>query len=92
MWIGLAEALICAEYDGSIEKWAAVKNTRWAGSAVGIVNVDKFRTRYRLSDEVGAVVLDESSILKNATGKLRTNIIESEEEGDQPPVEEVAPL
>jgi len=74
-WNNIAD--INAEYDGSIEKWAAVKNTRWAGSAVGIVNVDKFRTRYRLSDEVGAVVLDESSILKNATGKLRTNIIES---------------
>lgn len=44
---------------------------------IGLVNVDKFRTAYRLQDEIGAVILDESSILKAADGKLRTNIINS---------------
>ncbi len=62
-------------FDGSIERFLAVKNGPIEGCPVGIVNVDKFRNAFRLQDDVGAVVLDESSILKSETGKLRTNII-----------------
>lgn len=62
-------------FDGSIDRFMAVKNGPIEGCPVGIVNVDKFRNPYRLQDDVGAVVLDESSILKSETGKLRTNII-----------------
>lgn len=62
-------------FDGSIDRFIAVKNGKYEGCPIGIVNVDKFRNSYRLQDEVGAVVLDESSILKSDTGKIRTNII-----------------
>jgi hypothetical protein len=64
--------MIC---DGNINRYLSIKNTAWHGTPIGIVNVDKFRDIFRLQDEVGAVVLDESSCLKNDTGKIRTNII-----------------
>jgi len=66
---------INAVFKGDIGRFLAVKNSQWEGCPVGIVNIDKFRESFRLQDEVGAVVLDESAILKSATGKIRTNII-----------------
>jgi hypothetical protein len=68
---------INACYGGDIERFLSVENNSIEGCPVGIVNVDKFRTAHRLQDDVGAVVLDESSILKSATGVMRTNIINS---------------
>ena len=43
---------------------------------VGITNFEKFIEHHDLSN-VGAFILDESSILKHATGKIRTSLIES---------------
>lgn len=48
-----------------------------SNSKLGITNIDKFHKVYDLKDKVLAVVLDESSILKNADGKTRTNLIET---------------
>lgn len=62
-------------WSGDISRFLAIKNTQWEGCPVAIVNIDKFRENFRLQEEVGAVVLDESSCLKNDTGKIRTNII-----------------
>lgn len=44
---------------------------------IGITNYDKFRKPYNLSSEVDMVILDESSILKNYTGVIKTNLINS---------------
>jgi hypothetical protein len=68
---------INALYGGSAEKFLAIKNGPMEGSPVGIINVDKFNEAYRLQDEIGAVVLDESSCLKHETAVRRTNIINS---------------
>ena len=64
-------------WGGDIEKFLAVKNNGVEGSPIGIVNVDKFNEPYRLQDEIGAIVLDESSCLKHETSVRRTNIINS---------------
>jgi hypothetical protein len=74
-WTNLTD--INRQYDGSIERFLAAKNRKTEGVPIGIVNIDKFRAAYRLQDAVGAVVLDESSCLKNETGKIRSNIIKS---------------
>ena len=55
-----------------IEDWA--KNGE---SQIAITNFEKFHEKKELYGNVGAVVLDESSILKNGDGKTRTGIIES---------------
>ena len=68
---------INAIFGGDINRFLAVENNFMEGARVGIVNVDKFNNDYRLQDEVGAVVLDESSCLKNETAVRRTNIINS---------------
>ena len=44
---------------------------------VGITNFEKFEGAHDLRGKVGAVVLDESSILKHAEGKIRTGLIET---------------
>jgi hypothetical protein len=75
-WYGYNNILnINAVFDGNIKKFLDVKNNDWEGCPVAIVNIDKFREKFRLQGEVGAIVLDESSCLKNDTGKIRTNII-----------------
>ncbi len=68
---------INAVYRGDIEAFLQAKSYPWEDPPIGIVNVDKFRTPFWLQDHVGAIILDESSILKAADGKLRTNIINS---------------
>lgn len=57
--------------------FSRIESMPWGEPETGIVNVDKFRIPYHLQEQIGAVVLDESSILKSADGKLRTNIINS---------------
>jgi hypothetical protein len=75
-WYGYCNILdINKIWNGDISKFLAVKNNEWEGCPIAIVNTDKFREKFRLQDEVGAIVLDESSCLKNETGKIRTNII-----------------
>jgi hypothetical protein len=64
-------------FGGHIDAFLAVPNSKFEGLPVGIVNVDKFRNEYRLQDHVGAIVLDESSCLKNETGKIRNSLINS---------------
>lgn len=54
-----------------IEKWLA------SDSAIGVVNIDKFKEPIDLRAEVGAVILDESSCLKSETSAIRTNLINS---------------
>jgi hypothetical protein len=63
--------------NGDIDAFLNVKNSKWEGCPVGIVNTDKFNDTFRMQDDVGAVVLDESSILKSETGKRRSNLINS---------------
>lgn len=46
-------------------------------SIIGITNIDKFYKSYDFQGKILAVVLDESSILKNADGKTRNCLIES---------------
>lgn len=48
-----------------------------SGSPIGIINPDKFHEPKDLRGRVGGVVIDESSILKNADGKIRTSLIET---------------
>lgn len=62
---------INSAFGGDIEAFMESSET------TGIVNVDKFNNAYRLQDHIGAIVLDESSVLKNETAKRRTNIINS---------------
>ena len=62
-------------FGGDIDRFCAHPNNAIEGMPVGIVNADKFRTPVNLLGQVGAVILDESSCLKNETGKIRTNII-----------------
>ena len=44
---------------------------------IGIINFDKFRNSLILKGKVGAVILDESSILKSGIGVIRNNIIDT---------------
>lgn len=74
-WTNITD--INRDFGGDINAFLDRENGKWEGCPVGIVNVDKFRNAFRLQDEIGAVVLDESSILKNAVGKIRTNLINS---------------
>lgn len=59
-------------HDKDIEEWA--KNGK---SQIAITNFEKFYERKEFYGNVAAVVLDESSILKNGDGKTRTGIIET---------------
>ena len=59
-------------HEGSLEDWAL--NGK---SQVAITNFEKFYEKKELYSNVAAVVLDESSILKNGEGKTRTGIIET---------------
>lgn len=58
-------------HDVGMESWLK------SDSKYGIVNIDKFKIPIELEAEVGCVILDESSCLKNETGVLRTNLINS---------------
>lgn len=44
---------------------------------VGIINYDVFKNGVDLTKKVKCIILDESSILKNSTGIIRTNIIKA---------------
>jgi len=68
---------INAALGGDIEKFLSIKNGKWAGCPVGIVNVDKFNKPFRLQEQIGAIVLDESSCLKSETSIRRSNLISS---------------
>lgn len=69
-WYGDTQIInINREFDGDVFRYLE------SDYMVGIVNIDKFRNTIRLSDHIGALVLDESSCLKNETGVIRTNII-----------------
>lgn len=68
---------INAIYRGDLDAWVSKPCASWEGDPVGIINLDKFNKAFRLQDNVGAVVIDESSCLSTETGKRRTNIIES---------------
>lgn len=46
-------------------------------SPIGITNFEKFIEPHNLRGRVGAVIIDESSVLKNADGKTRTSLIET---------------
>jgi hypothetical protein len=72
-WTNITD--INLQFKGSVQKFLDYENQVWEGIPVGIVNVDKFREPFALQEQIGAIVLDESSILKNSDGKLRTNII-----------------
>lgn len=74
-WSNISD--INKEFRGNIQSFLEAKNTEWSGVPVGIVNIDKFNDQFGMQDHVGAIVLDESSILKSETGKRRTNIINS---------------
>lgn len=74
-WSNISD--INRDFKGDINAFLSVDNHKLSGVPVGIVNVDKFRTPYRLQDQIGAIVLDESGILKSDTGKIRTNLINS---------------
>lgn len=56
-------------HDVGFHKWLNLKDR------LGIVNYDLFRKPVDFTNKIGAIVLDESSILKHATGVIRTNII-----------------
>lgn len=58
-------------HDVGFDAWLA------GDSRIGIVNIDKFKSPVELQAEVGCVILDESSCLKNETGVIRTNVINS---------------
>jgi len=74
-WSNISD--INRDFRGDISAFLSVKNTELSGVPIGIVNIDKFNDPIRLQDQVGALVLDESSILKSETGKRRTAIINS---------------
>jgi len=56
-------------YETSLEQWIE------SGKQIGIINYDKFRKEVNFKNKIGAIVLDESSILKSEAGVIRTNII-----------------
>jgi len=66
------ERIIEDIHNEDVEEWA--KNGK---SQIAITNFDKFHKKREFYGNVGAVILDESSILKNGEGKIRTGIIES---------------
>jgi hypothetical protein len=74
-WTNITD--INRQYGGDIEGFLAFKNNSWEGQSIGIVNVDKFNRAFRLQDEIGAVVLDESGCLKDESSVRRTNLIDS---------------
>jgi DNA modification methylase/superfamily II DNA or RNA helicase len=59
-------------HEKNVEEWA-----KSGTSQVAITNFEKFYEKKELYGNVAAVVLDESSILKNGDGKTRTGIIET---------------
>jgi hypothetical protein len=74
-WTNICD--INARFGGDLQKFIDFKNSPVEGIPVGIINIDKFNKPFRLQGNIGAVVFDESSALANATGKQRTNIINS---------------
>lgn len=56
-------------YNVGLEDWIDSE------SKIGIINYDKFKTPIDFKGRVGAIVLDESSILKDFTSVIRTNVI-----------------
>jgi hypothetical protein len=74
-WTNITD--INAVFHGDLNAFLSVENNSIEGCPVGIINVDKFNQAYRLQDNVGAVVLDESSCLKSETSVRRTNLINS---------------
>jgi superfamily II DNA or RNA helicase len=56
----------------SVEEWV-----KTGASQVAVTNFEKFHSKIDLHGNVAAIVLDESSILKNGDGKTRTALIES---------------
>lgn len=74
-WTNIAD--INRDFGGDVQRFADYSNGKTEGIPIGIVNVDKFNSAFRLQDNIGAVVLDESSCLKNETAKRRTNLIHS---------------
>ena len=65
------DCLITDIHKQKIEEWLN------SDSKIGITNIDKFYKEYDFKNKILAVVLDESSILKNADGKTRNCLIES---------------
>ena len=59
-------------HNENLEKWLES-----GPEQVGITNFEKFHEAHNLAEKVGALVLDESSILKNADGKTRMALVES---------------
>jgi DNA modification methylase len=59
-------------HNKNVEEW-----TLTGTSQIAITNFEKFHSTIDLHGNVAAIVLDESSILKNGDGKTRTSIIES---------------
>lgn len=57
-------------HDKDIQNWLISNDGQ-----VGIINYDLFKNEVDLTKNIKCVILDESSILKNATGIIRTNII-----------------
>lgn len=74
-WTNITD--INAIYGGDLDAWVSKPCASWEGDPIGIINLDKFKTPRKLNHSVGAVVIDESSCLKNETGKIRTNIIDA---------------
>jgi DNA modification methylase/late competence protein required for DNA uptake (superfamily II DNA/RNA helicase) len=66
-----SDPMITDIHTTGIEEWLESEDR------IGITNIDKFHKVYDFGGKVAAVVLDESSILKNAGGKTRTSLIES---------------
>jgi DNA modification methylase len=59
-------------HEKNLEEWA-----KDGKSQIAITNFEKFHEKKELYGNVAAIVLDESSILKNGDGKTRTGIIET---------------
>lgn len=74
-WTNIVD--INSAFKGDLHAFLDVKNGPYEGCPIGIVNIEKFNKTYRLQDDVGAVVLDESGCLKDDSSIRRTNIIVS---------------
>lgn len=59
-------------YKKNITEWLNSKDNQ-----IGIINYDKFHNSIDFNNKIGAVVLDESSILKNGMGVIRNSLVES---------------
>src|SRR3990167_8496654 len=66
--------------ESTIENLHNIDLQEWVNNSekqIGITNIDKFHKEYELTLKVGCIILDESSILKNADGITRNCLIES---------------